>query len=872
MRAAPVLGAAWAGAARRLVQSLVVFAVLAVSSAAALTGLTLAFAANAGSAAAIAVTHGADLAVTINASKVTAGQLAATRHLPGVTQIAGPYPETTITVAAGPAATGGRGGVPPTPLIVVGRASPSGPLDDIVANPAIMAGEGRSRWPARPGEISLAVSTSIRLPVGGKLTVISAPGRPTLTVTGYGDQAVSYEDAWVVPSEIAALRAAGAPAQEQMLYTFTNAGTTAQLNADLAELKAALPRGAVASSSSWSSPPAGLTPGTTPSKNTATKSQSSPPAGITPVRAPGSGNPSGSGITPVSGNTGPSSPSLPAAGATAGGTGAWSNSNTPFVLAFAILGLVLAVLIVANVVSAAVIASYRRIGVLKSIGFTPAQVTATYLAQISIPAIAGAVAGTILGNSWVLPVIGQYEIQGARVSVPLWISLTAPLGMLALTGLAAAVPAVRAGRLHAVAAITAGQAPRPGRGALPYRLAGRLRLPEPVTTGLAAPFSRPARSAVTLAALLFGITGVVLGASLNTSIHKINHSAFQGRGQLQAGGQGGKSATLTPDQAAAVGAAIHAQPGTLDYAAETDLLYSGGVGSGGDGNIIEEVGYSSPVTVAVAGRPDLPLMTYAYNGDSSGLGWSLISGHWYDDPGQVVISTNLAGGTGLTTGDSVTLTVNGEPVTVRIVGVVFLPNQIPTVIASWQTLGPQAAALTANHYDIAVKPGTNIQDYTDTLQRALGPNYGAGSGGALTFAGQLDTSLFAWLTVLVGVLAGLGVLNAALMATRERVHDLGVFKAVGMTPQQTITMVICWVIAPAIIATAIALPAGLTTQNYLIGQLSTGNVLPGSFVHVLGGTRLLLLALGGLAIAVAGALGPAIWAARTRTSAVLHTE
>jgi Ion channel len=49
-------------------------------------------------------------------------------------------------------------------------------------------------------------------------------------------------------------------------------------------------------------------------------------------------------------------------------------------------------------------------------------------------------------------------------------------------------------------------------------------------------------------------------------------------------------------------------------------------------------------------------------------------------------------------------------------------------------------------------------------------------------------------------------------------------------------------------------------------------VLPGSFIHVLGGTDLLLLALAGLAIAVAGALGPASWAARTRTSAVLHTE
>ena len=79
--------------------------------------------------------------------------------------------------------------------------------------------------------------------------------------------------------------------------------------------------------------------------------------------------------------------------------------NTPFVVAFAVIGLVLAVLITASVVSAAVVASYRRIGVLKSIGFTPAQVTAAYLAQIGVPALAGAVAGTALGDWQVLPLI-----------------------------------------------------------------------------------------------------------------------------------------------------------------------------------------------------------------------------------------------------------------------------------------------------------------------------------------------------------------------------------------------------------------------------------------------------------------------------------
>jgi putative ABC transport system permease protein len=815
-----MLQAARAGAARRLVQSLVVLAVLAVSSAAALIGLTLTYAANAGYAAGIAVTHAADLAVTINASKVTAAQLTATRHLPGVTQDAGPYPQTTITVAAGRFVSGKPGGVPPQRLTVVGRASPSAPLDDVIANPSVMG--GGSRWPARPGEISLSISTVIRLPLGSKLTVLSAPGRPVLTVVGYGDQRTSFEDAWVAPGEVAALRAAGAPAQEQMLYTFANAGTPAQLAADLGALRAALPPGALAG-----------------------------PLSLPPVALP--------------------------SGATSGALG--GNVNTRFVLAFAIVGLVLAVLITANVVSAAVIASYRRIGVLKSIGFTPGQVAAVYLAQISIPAVAGAVAGTVLGNWWVLPVIDLYPVQGERVFVPLWINLTVPLGMLALAGVAAAVPAVQAGRLPAVAAITAGQAPRAGRGVVAYRLAAQLGLPEVVATGLAAPFSRPARSAVTLAALTFGLAGVVLGTSLNTSIHKINHSAIHGLGQLQAA-VSGQSATFSPRVDAAVGAAIRAQPGTLHYVAEADLFYGGNV-SGGPGNGLPV----TPVNVGVAGQPDLPVMTYAYNGDSSWLGWSLASGHSYNSPTQIDVSTIFAAATGRTTGDNITLTVHGKPVTLRIAGEVFIPAGTPTMWVSWQTLGAAAAGLTAHQYDIALTPGTSVQAYTDALQRAVGHDIVVGSQGATSFAGFLDTSLFSWLTVLVAVLAGLGVLNAALMAARERVHDLGVFKAVGMTPRQAITMVTCWVIVPAIIATAIALPAGLILQDLLIGQLSnspgsglvtpTRSVpmeLPGSFVHVLGVIDLLLLALAGLAIAIAGALGPASWAARTRTSAVLHTE
>jgi putative ABC transport system permease protein len=276
----------------------------------------------------------------------------------------------------------------------------------------------------------------------------------------------------------------------------------------------------------------------------------------------------------------------------------------------------------------------------------------------------------------------------------------------------------------------------------------------------------------------------------------------------------------------------------------------------------------------VAGRPGLPVMVYAYQGDSSWLGWNMITGRWYHGPHEVDASSALLASTGRTVGDSITLTVNGKPVTTRIAGEVFVPSSMPVLFTSWQTLGGTAAGLAASHYDIALKPGTSTGSYISALTRALGPGYLASAPSGPSIAAEIDTSFFRLLALLVAALAGLGVLNSVLMATRERIHDLGVFKAVGMTPRQTLAMVICWVAAPAIAAAAIALPAGLITQDFLVRNLaaSVSMVLPASFVHILGAADLLLLALAGLGIAAVGALGPATWAATSKTTTALRAE
>ena len=131
-------------------------------------------------------------------------------------------------------------------------------------------------------------------------------------------------------------------------------------------------------------------------------------------------------------------------------------------VAFALIGLAMAVLIVANVVSGAVAAGYYRIGVLKSIGLTPAQVVVAYLSRVGVPALAGCVLGVVAGNLLAVPVLHQSaDAYGVgSQTVPWWASVLAPAGMLVLTVLAALGPALRAGRLSATQAIAAGRAPR----------------------------------------------------------------------------------------------------------------------------------------------------------------------------------------------------------------------------------------------------------------------------------------------------------------------------------------------------------------------------------------------------------------------------
>jgi putative ABC transport system permease protein len=213
-------------------------------------------------------------------------------------------------------------------------------------------------------------------------------------------------------------------------------------------------------------------------------------------------------------------------------------------------------------------------------------------------------------------------------------------------------------------------------------------------------------------------------------------------------------------------------------------------------------------------------------------------------------------------------------VTAKIVGEVFAPGNDVSMFMSPATLAAIDPTVTGSgQYVVSLKPGVNADDYAAGLQAALGVafNVNAGGGGKALVA---ITTLVAMLTLLIIAVAVLGVLNTVALQIREKAHDIGVFKALGMTPRQTLTMVVCSVGITGLVAGIIAVPAGIVLHHNVLPAMAhaANSGLPASVVSVYSTPEMIGLALAGLVIAVAGALAPASWAARSRTAAALRTE
>lgn len=655
------------------------------------------------------------------------------------------------------------------------------------------------RWPTHAGEIVLSAGSALFPAMGMKLAFPDLPGGPTLTVVGVGRSVTQTADAWVVPSQMPALTAPGSGGY-QMLYRFADAGTAAQITAGGKVLTDTLPPGAAVGEQSW------LTVKEAAERDTAL--------------------------------------------------------YVPFLIAFGALGLVMSVLIVGNVVASSVGAGTRRIGILKAVGFTPAQVVRAYVGQALVPAAVGTALGVLAGHLLAVPVLAETEeVYGtSSLTIAPWVDAAVVAGVLCLVAVSAWASAWRAGRLRTVDALAVRGTASAGRGRWAARLAGRLPLPQPVALGLARPFARPARALAMGTAVLFGAIAVTFTVGMAASLGEVMKAKAHDAADVtvaaplpEFGPQGPGPEKLPKADPAAVAALIEANSATRKYyrAATVRATVSG-----------------------VTGTIDV----IAFTGDASWGGYAMVAGRWIDEPGEAVVPTQFLAGTGTRIGDTITLNGLAQPVTVRIVGEILDPrNDGMQVFTDATTLAAARPDLSETSHHIAVLSGTDVTRYVDALNEDLTPLGVSARAGGLDAGGDMVVTLNALsavLTLMLVTVAALGVLGGVLLDTRERVREIGVHKALGMTPRQTIAMVLTSVVMTGLAAGALGVPLGVALHGWVIPAMgdSAGLRLPDSVIAVYHAAELVPLALGGLLIATLGALLPAGWAARTRTAAALRTE
>jgi putative ABC transport system permease protein len=518
----------------------------------------------------------------------------------------------------------------------------------------------------------------------------------------------------------------------------------------------------------------------------------------------------------------------------------------PFVAAFGILGLLMSVLIVGIIVSGAVSSQTRRIGILKALGFTPGQVVRAYIGQALIPAAVGTILGVLAGNVLAIPALHHTEtVYGTGPqTIPAWVDATVAATALALVAGAAWALALRAGRLRTVDAIAVGHTPSAGRGRWARRVAGRLPLPRPMVIGLANPFTRPARTFAMTGAVLLGAAAVTFALGLTTSLHDVQNAP-----QIGTLGDVIVHATASSSQ---VADDIVAQPGTAAYVGSTDT------------------------TVGIAGIT-AGVSVIGFTGDTAWASYQMISGQWFTGPGQAVVPTRFLTATGDTIGDTITLTKDGHQVALRITGEALDTSEHGMqILTDLTSLSGLDLGLRPQQFNIQLKPGTDQTGYVDALNTKLAPIAAQAQpniegGGTVTAAAQ---ALAALLTAMIVAVAGLGVLNLVVLDTRQRVHDLGVFKALGMSPGQTITMVLTSVAGIGLIAGIIGVPLGILTHHYVMPLMGNaiGTAIPSADINVYPPPEIAALALGGIVIALAGATLPAGWAASARPATALRAE
>ncbi|MGW7463913.1 ABC transporter permease [Streptomyces xantholiticus] len=496
---------------------------------------------------------------------------------------------------------------------------------------------------------------------------------------------------------------------------------------------------------------------------------------------------------------------------------------------------------VAGAVSTRIRSSLRDIAVLKAIGFTPAQLIRTFLAEYLTLALLGIAAGTLLT-----------ELLGARLpgragdAVQLWQALPGHIwvpagiavGAILLITATTSSAAWRAGRVSPVPVARA-TVPATRRMSGTTRRALGLRLPPALVLGWRGAFQYPLRACAAIARLAVPIVLITIALGTWTTLDRFN----------------------SDPQDVGIAAALTARGDDLDDASMRRLVTA------------------DPAVTAAYPGAEVAALVPGQTGTITlrGLGtaahpypFAVAEGRPPDGPDEAVAGQGLLDLLDVEVGDWVRMTVRGTPQILHIVGRIIEPEDNGRVIStSLDTLRERDPALRAEFYSLVLMPGADPSEVGDRLSDRASDRLDIRE--SANTADQLS-SVRPVVAGLIGVLAliGLAELSTTIAAgVRDRRRDLLALKAIGLTPRQIIAVIVAGTGFIALAAALVGTGLGLLASRWLIDLQAASSGIGAGIAQLPPPGALILLGVAAVAGAVAVSLLPALRAVRHRLADTL---
>jgi putative ABC transport system permease protein len=236
-----------------------------------------------------------------------------------------------------------------------------------------------------------------------------------------------------------------------------------------------------------------------------------------------------------------------------------------------------------------------------------------------------------------------------------------------------------------------------------------------------------------------------------------------------------------------------------------------------------------------------------------------------DAGGAAILPAGLAGTLGLAVGDTMHIPVDGATsADLRVAAIVerSMPGTSgEAILVGWKDATETLGVLGADAYAVRFSPGAAaiarpaLRETAQTF--ALEANPIERVQGAVADALARVFGVFDALAIVAVIVAALGIVNTLTMSVVERIREIGVLRAIGMSRRQAMRMVVVEASLLGIVGVVLGSLAGLAAGAVLL-QLGGGLTNPGGIPWLPIGVAAVL----GLVLPAIASIYPALAAAR----------